>query len=171
MATLESARRIANALTTLGVVISSTALSVIVAAYCYEVVSRYFFDHPTLWVSDLVAFLLFISIFLMIPEVTRSGGHVSVTLLEDRLSERANERLQRVLALLSAVVCFSGAWISGLENVRQFVHEITTVSVYPMPKWCLSSAVTYGFSLSGVHFLLTFLSPVKALDIKTGGFT
>ena len=171
MATLESVRRIANALTTVGVAISSSALCIIVMAYCYEVVSRYFFNHPTLWASDLVAFLLFISIFFMIPEVTRSGGHVSVTLLEDRLSARANERLQDAVALFSALACFAVAWISGLENVRQFVHAITTVSVYPIPKWYLSFAVTYGFGLSGVHFLLTFLSPNTVRDIKTGGFT
>lgn len=171
MKELESFRRVANALTTLGVFIASGALFIIVVAYCYEVVSRYFFSHPTLWASDVVAFLLFISIFLMIPEVTRSGGHVSVTLLEDRLSARANDRLQGALALLSALACFAAAWISGLENVRQFVHEITTVSVYPIPKWILSWAVTYGFGLSGVHFLLTFLSPSKARDSRTGGFT
>ena len=171
MKELESFRRLANALTTVGVAVASAALCVIVVAYCYEVVSRYFFNHPTLWASDLVAFLLFVSIFLMIPEVTRSGGHVSVTLLEDRLSERANDRLQAALALLSAFACFSAAWISGLENVRQFVHEITTVSVYPIPKWILSGTVTYGFGLSGIHFLLTFLSPAGTHDSKTGGFS
>ncbi len=171
MRQLEFIRRLANALTTVGVAVASGALCVIVVAYCYEVVSRYFFNYPTLWASDLVAFLLFISIFLMIPEVTRSGGHVSVTLLGDRLSERANDRLQAWLALLSAVACFAAAWISGLENVRQFVHEITTVSVYPIPKWILSCTVTYGFALSGTHFLLIFLSPAAIRDSKTGGFT
>ena len=164
-------RRLANALTTLGAIIASGALGVIVVAYCYEVVSRYFFNHPTIWASDLVAFLLFISIFLMIPEVTRSGGHVSVTLLEDRLSARARARLQTALALLSAIACFAAAWISGCENVRQFVHEVTTVSIYPIPKWILSCAVTYGFVLSGTHFLLTFLSPAPIRDSKTDGFT
>jgi TRAP-type C4-dicarboxylate transport system permease small subunit len=171
MKVLESFRRIANVLTTCGVVAASGSLCIIVMAYCYEVVSRYFFNHPTLWASDLVAVLLFVSIFLMIPEVTRSSGHVSVTLLEDRISQRANDRLQAMIALLSALACFAVAWISGLENVRQFVHEITTVSVYPIPKWCLSTAVTYGFTLSGVHFLLTFLSPANTFDAKAGGFT
>tara|TARA_Y100000588_G_scaffold62886_1_gene62342 strand:- start:484 stop:1002 length:519 start_codon:yes stop_codon:yes gene_type:complete len=168
---LELFRRVAYALTTFGTAVASGALCIIVAAYCYEVVSRYFFSHPTLWASDLVAFLLFLSIFLMIPEVARSGGHVRVTVLEDRLCERRRDRLWTVLALVSALACFVAAWISGLENVRQFFFEITTVSVYPIPKWVLSWTVTYGFGLSGVHFLIIFLSPAGSVDSKTGGFT
>ncbi len=168
---LEQVSRITNTLTTLGVVIASGALMFIVIAYCYEVVSRYFFDQPTLWASDLVAFLLFFSIFLMIPEVTRSGGHVSVTLLEDHLSERANYRLSGVLALVSAATCFAVAWISGVENVRQYIYEITTVSVYPLPKWILSSAVTYGFGLSGVQFLLAYFHKRTARESEIGGFS
>ena len=171
MKELELFRRITYALTTFGTAVASGALCIIVAAYCYEVVSRYFFGHPTLWASDLVAFLLFISIFLIIPEVARSGGHVRVTLLEDRLAERKRDRLHAALALLSALACFAATWISGLENVRQFVSEITTVSVYPIPKWILSWTVTYGFGLSGVHYLLIFLYPAGTSDSKTGGFT
>ena len=168
---LKHINRITNSLTTLGVVIASGALMFIVIAYCYEVVSRYFFNQPTLWASDLVAFLLFFSIFLMIPEVTRSGGHVSVTLLEDRLSERASDCLSRILALISAAICFAVAWISGVENVRQYIYEITTVSVYPLPKWILSSAITYGFGLSGVQFLLAYFHNRTGRDSAMGGFS
>ncbi len=171
MFNLDKVNRIANALTTCGVVISGSALMLIVIAYCYEVVFRYFFDQPTLWASDLVTFLLFFSIFLMLPEVTRTGGHVSVTLLEDRLSERASDCLSRVLALVSAATCFAVAWISGLENVRQYIYEITTVSVYPIPKWILSSAVTYGFGLSGVQFLLVYFYKHTGRDSAMGGFS
>ena len=171
MTKLEQVSRVTNKLTTLGVVIASGALMFIVIAYCYEVVARYFFDQPTLWASDLVAVLLFFSIFLMIPEVTRSGGHVSVTLLEDHLAERSNDRLSSVLTLISAATCFAVAWISGVENVRQYVYEITTISVYPLPKWILSSAVTYGFGLSGVQFLLTYFYKRTARDSAIGGFS
>ena len=164
-------RRIADALTSAGVVGASAALAAIVVAYCYEVVSRYVFDSPTIWASDLVALLLCLAVFLMIPEVARNGGHISVTLLEERLGSRWRERLRMIIAIASAVVCFAAAAISGLENVRQFVAGVTTVSVYPIPKWLLSSAITYGLGLSGLQFLLAIVRPGTSGEDRLGGFS
>ncbi|MFT4581735.1 MAG: C4-dicarboxylate transporter DctQ subunit [Gammaproteobacteria bacterium] len=164
-------QRMTNTLTQWGVIVSGSALGLIVFAYIYEVISRYFFDRPTLWASDAVAFLLCLSTFLILPCVSQTHGHVKIPLLEERLSGARAAQLRRLLALISFIVCVAVAVISGLENVRQFVDSITTVSVYPLPKWILSSAMTYGFGLSAMHFLLEALSPPSALQRSAGGFS
>ncbi|MDA0822883.1 MAG: TRAP transporter small permease [Proteobacteria bacterium] len=170
-ATLAGFQRAICTLTQFGVMVSGSALGLIVCAYIYEVVSRYFFDRPTLWASDLVAFLLCLSIFLILPHVSQTHGHIKIPLLEERLSDQRAGQLRRLVALISFIVCLTVAVISGLENIRQFVGSITTISVYPLPKWIISSAMTYGFGLSGIHFLLEVVKPSSALQRSAGGFS
>lgn len=158
-------------MTQFGAIVSGCALGLIVFAYIYEVISRYFFDQPTLWASDLVAFLLCLSTFLILPRVSQTHGHVKIPLLEERLAEHRGQQLRRFVAVISFIVCVAVAIISGLENIRQFVDSITTMSVYPLPKWILSAAITYGFGLSCIHFLLEAISPSSALQRPTGGFS
>ena len=168
---LDRIRCVLNALSSSGAALASAALLLIVAAYTYEVVSRYFFNQPTLWASDAVSFLLCLAIFLMIPEVSRNGGNVKITLLDDKLSPVVRRRLHLIVGLVSATVCFSVAGVSGLENVRQFVNDISTVSVYPLPKWVLSSAITYGFGVAGCHFLLATVQTTEMSGGTQGGFS
>lgn len=41
-----------------GFALAGCILAFISAAYCYEVVSRYFFNAPTIWASPLVSYAL-----------------------------------------------------------------------------------------------------------------
>ena len=165
----EHLRRIVNRLTDISVAVAAVALALIVVAYSYEVVSRYFFDQPTLWASDLVSFLLCISIFLMIPDLSRDGGHVKIAVLEEALSPAWSRRLKIAALILSGIVCLIVAAISGLENVRQFSGSITTVAVYPFPKWMISGAITFGFALSGINFLFASSDTSPSGNTAGGG--
>ena len=97
--------RIVHALTSLSARTAMLALAIIVVAYTFEVVSRYFFASPTLWASDLVGLLLFLSLFLMLPEITRTYGHVKIDFLDARLSDAARSNMRRFVSLVCAIVC------------------------------------------------------------------
>lgn len=160
-----------DGLTRISAMLGALSLAAIVMAYSFEVISRYFFDAPTLWASDVVSFLLCWMIFLFMPEVTRTYGHVTISILSDRLSGVTRLQLGRFLLLLSAIACFITASVSATENVRQFVHDITTVSVYPLPKGSIAIVITFGFALSGLQFLLGALGIERAQSDRIEGFT
>ena len=151
-------------------IIAALLLAMIVASYSFEVVSRYFFDAPTLWASDVVGFLFCWMIFLVMPEVTRTHGHVTISILSDRLNVAARLRLGQGLMFLAALACIATAGISASENMRQIVQDITTVSVYPLPKWSIAVAMTFGFALSGLQFLLAALRPERTQAGRIEGF-
>jgi len=65
------------------------------------------------------------------------------------------------------VICAIGTWISLDENIRQYVQEVFLMRVHPIPKWWISSFITFGFAMSALHFLRK-LDP-RATETLTSG--
>ncbi|QMU59231.1 MAG: TRAP transporter small permease subunit [Boseongicola sp.] len=140
-------------LTFVASVLASVGLMSIVASYVYEVVTRYFFNAPTAWASDYVAYALAASIFLALPQVTKDRGHVAVTILVDLLPTRAARMVHTFVNLVGFSCLSLAAWISFQENMRQFTKGIETLAIVPIPQWWVSSFITFGLLLSALHML------------------
>jgi len=129
------------------------ALSLIVVIYSYEVVSRYLFGAPTRWASDFVSFLLLITVFLVMPWLTRAGGHVAVTVLNDQLPERGRQVMMRGGYLFGAAACLCLGYIVYFEALTLFERGSGTLSTVSIPKWVLFALICYGLLNSGLYFL------------------
>ena len=145
--------RIIDFITKGGAALASLCLAAIVLIYCYEVAARYAFDAPTTWASDVVAFGLCLSVFLMVPEVTRTGAHVAITIVLDQLPHKYLVIARWLIAIVACGACLTAAWASGQENMRQFTYTITTLSTMAIPKWWISGFISYGLLLSALQFL------------------
>lgn len=150
---LNSLARAHDAVTAFGGHLGKLCLGMIVFAYCYEVVARYFFAAPTWWANELVSYALCIGCFLLMPEVTRSNGHVAVSMIIDMATPERAARLARILHLCAFVTCGAAAWISLEENIRQVVQDVHLMKVHPIPQIYISAWITYGFVSSAIYFL------------------
>lgn len=142
-----------DAVTATGMKIAQFCLAVIVFSYAYETVARYFFASPTWWSNEIVTYALCIGTFLAFPEVTRRGGHITITFVTDNLRPRFADPVRVGLVLVSALVCFLIAWICLKANVQQYLRDELLVRVQPIPKYWISVFLTYGFFSSGLYFL------------------
>lgn len=140
-------------LTQAGFLLGTAALGGILFSYCFEVVSRYLFNAPTSWGSEVVSYLLSASVFLVMPHLTRTGGHVAVTLLLDRAGARTARILVWAGSLLGFLVCLASAWITFDESLRQIERNIRIMAVHPIPKWWVSVFLPYGFASSALYFV------------------
>ena len=147
-------------LTHAGFVIATVLLGVIFVEYCAEVVLRYLLNAPTSWGLELVSYSQCISVFLVMPLITKTGGHIAITILVERLRPRAAGILSWILYFMSFVICALGAWIAWSETFRQFVQDVQLMKVHPIPQWWISIFIGYGFGMSALHFL-------RHLDFKT----
>jgi TRAP-type C4-dicarboxylate transport system permease small subunit len=141
-------------LTRLSFALASIALAAILVAYVIEVIARYGFGRPTLWSVDLVSYALCATIFLAMPEITRTSGHVAITSMIEKLSGRNQTRLARLIALIGALLCGLVAYIAVLSAFSQAQSGIETVAAFAIPKWWLTGLVAYGFALSALAFAL-----------------
>lgn len=136
--------------------------------YSIEIFARYFLNAPTTWANDYIVFTLCAAIFLMMPEITRSGGHVAVTLLTDMLPEGSRNTARRIIAAAGVFVCAFAAYISLEANINQYVNDLQTVTTIQAPKWMITVFITYGLSVSALEFLRQALSsepPASATSI------
>jgi TRAP-type C4-dicarboxylate transport system permease small subunit len=149
-----------DALTRWSLVAATALLIVIFYVYCQEVVLRYLFSAPTSWAGEAISYAQCASTFLVMPFLTKNGGHVAITLIIERLEPRAAGLLAWVLYLVSFIICALGAWISIDETMRQYIGDIQLMKVHPIPQWWVSSFIGYGFLMSAIHFL-------RRLDFRT----
>jgi TRAP-type C4-dicarboxylate transport system permease small subunit len=139
-------------LTDIGYVAAAVLICAMCGVYTTEVVLRYFFNSPTVWATETLSHLMLITVFLATPYATRAGQHVAVTLLADLRPQIARE-VGIVLNLVGAALCLFVAYICLGENVRQYASNIETLGNIPLPKWWISSWVTFGFTSSAVWFV------------------
>ena len=145
--------RVLDMLIEFSATIATLGLAAIVVMYSIEIFSRYFLNAPTTWANDFIVFTLCASIFLMMPEITRSGGHVAVTLLTDSLPVAAQNGARRILTLFGSGVCLFAAYISLQANLEQYFQGLETVTTITTPKWLITMYITYGLFVSALEFL------------------
>jgi len=151
--------RLVDLLTTLGAGAATVCVGAVAFSYCFEVVSRYFFDAPTTWVSAVTTYLLLAAVMLMFPYVTRERGHIAITFLIERLGPRYGRWLSIACILVSAVVCILSIWFTGEEVHRQFVRDVRMLDTMLVPKWWLSVWFIFGFAGASIHFLQHAVGP------------
>jgi TRAP-type C4-dicarboxylate transport system permease small subunit len=142
-----------DALTAWSFVASTMLLGAIFLTYCLEVVLRYLLNSPTSWSGEFISYAQCASVFLVMPLLTKIGGHVAITIVIDKLPARAAALVSWFLYFISAAVCFIVAWFGLDENLRQYFDDVRLMRVHAMPQWWVSSFITYGFLMSAVHYL------------------
>ena len=110
-----------DALSRLGFDVAAGCLGIIVCSYCYEVVSRYFFNAPTIWAGPLVSYMLCALVFLAAPDITRKNTHIVINVVQEKMSPKHVAYLQKFIAAVSAAACLVGVWIVGATVISQYI--------------------------------------------------
>lgn len=153
MSALHGLASVQDWLSRAGFVLASCILAFISGAYCYEVVSRYFFNAPTIWASPLVSYGLCLTIFLALPDLSRRGLHVSIDLHEAWVTPALVAILLRMTRLMAGICCLAAAWITAEQTWSEYGAGVWTNSYVPIPKWWLFVFIPYGLLSGGIYFL------------------
>lgn len=145
--------------TKLSCYLSGLALAAICLLTLNEVSMRYFLNSPTSWSSDVNQWFFALAVILVVPEIARTNGHISITVLVERLSHNKKNIACRTLAIVSFMMCLAAFYITGMETIRQYGAGIETMWVSPIPKWWISIAIPFGFMLTSLQFLRLGVMP------------
>ena len=151
--TLRGLAAIQDGVSRAGFSLAGCILGFISAAYCYEVVSRYFFNAPTIWASPLVSYALCLTIFLALPDLVRRGLQVSIDLHEAWASPAQIAALLRLTRSVAGIACLAAAWITAAQAWSEYSLGVLTNTYVPIPKWWLFVFIPYGFLSGGIYFL------------------
>ena len=82
---------------------SSWLIFIVVFLIIYEVVSRYIFHHPTLWVTESVVFGCGVSYVLGAAWTLQDNRHVKIDMIYDRLTSRRRAIIDSITFIFFAL--------------------------------------------------------------------
>lgn len=144
-------------LTRITFVLACVALVAIVGVTLVEIIMRYFFGRPTIWVSDAVRYLLACVILLGLPRLTMLQGHVSIDLLPQM--QPVTSVYRRALTFVGAMTCFFVCWLVQDVFFKQIASNILTSGFWQIPRSWITGTLFTGFFLAGLAYLALTISP------------
>ncbi len=132
----------------------------------YEVISRYFFDAPTLWAQDVSIFLFGYIGLLGGAFVMKEHAHINVDLVYSRLSPRGRavcDSLTSLVMMFFLILVVVYAWHEGIKAIELGLRRPTDWGP-PMGHFILAISIG-GFLL----LLQTFAHWIRNLHVALTG--
>ncbi len=111
----------------------------LVALFGYELVARNLFNAPTGFADQLAAYMLPAISFLALARSLRSGSHVSVDVLTERIGPSSRLIMQRTCLALEVLVCVALAVLSThtvieayQDNLREMIGQWVVQEYLPL---------------------------------------
>jgi TRAP-type C4-dicarboxylate transport system permease small subunit len=150
--------RVAGAASTL----AGLAVLAIVALISVDVLMRYFFNLPQLFVDELASFLQVLAIFGGLAYTFRAGGHVRVDLLTSHLPPATRAWLRAVGLVLGLAFVLVVIWTTTQSALTAYRYgRVSTVMLYPL--WAPMLVIPAGLALMAAAMLITLARQLRAL--------
>jgi TRAP-type C4-dicarboxylate transport system permease small subunit len=120
---------------------------------CYEVLVRYFFNRPTIWVADFTDYIMLYSTFFISAWLLKHDGHVRLTILYEHLSKRSRQISDMINSFIGAIVCGFVFWYSARDTWDAVKKSISLPRAVPVPKYLILGVISFGCLLLLVQFL------------------
>jgi TRAP-type mannitol/chloroaromatic compound transport system permease small subunit len=140
-----------------------------VVAYTYEVVARFIFNSPTIWVSE-ACFLLFGMQYLLSGAFAlHHGSHVRVDVLYIKLSERGRVGMDiftSVFFFIFALAMAGTSWSFMMDSIRMSETTVETWQIHYGPVKTTMFAGSILLLMAGVSKLIKDIKLFKLLGGK-----
>lgn len=149
--------------------LAGLATLVIVLLISYDVLMRYFFNQPQLFVDELASFLEVLIIFGGLAWTFTSGGHVRIDLVTAHLGGPMRAWLRVVTLLVGVVLLAVVMWVTGQSALTAFRYgRVSAVMLYPL--WVPMLIIPAGLGLMALAMLVALGRQVRAALGPPGGY-
>ncbi|MET0653228.1 MAG: TRAP transporter large permease subunit [Hyphomicrobiaceae bacterium] len=139
--------RIINRISASAGFIASVALAIMTVVVCYEVISRYIFNAPTTWVTEVSTYLFVAVVFLGLAEAQRANAHIQVEILVDRLGKQERAFIELVGLWLGVLFATIAAWHCARFTFLEYLHDARDWGLLGTPQWLPQVPLTIGYAL------------------------
>lgn len=120
----------------------------------YEVIARYCFDSPTIWVQEVSIYLFMWSMLAGASYTLMLGKHVRIDLVFDHLPERVQNLLDIVTSFVGMVFCAIVTHQAYLMIAGSIRYNKLSATILRVPMWLVQLPLFLGFLLLTLQFLL-----------------
>jgi TRAP-type C4-dicarboxylate transport system permease small subunit len=134
-------------------ILAGVLLCFILLSVCSEVILRYFFESPTIWVIEISEAGLVYITFLGLAWVLKRGKHVSLDILVSRLKPRSQSLLGVFSSLVGAAAFLVVTWYGAAETWDHFVRGTFRSTLLEVPNAAILIIIPVGGFLLFIQFL------------------
>ena len=138
-------------------IIGAFLFLIVMGITTYEVFMRYIFNAPTTWSLEVSVILTMWGTFLGVAYTLQKGGHTSVDLLMNRLSERPRRILRIFIFLFIMLFSIFLAWASLPPAIEAYLIKEVTQSYTRTPLFILMISIPIGGILLALEILRELL--------------
>lgn len=139
--------------------LSGAILLFITIAIFVDVFLRYFFDRPSIWVTEVSSYLFLYLIFLATAYALQVGQHIQVTFLLDYFSDKVRRIIDIITSIFALIFSVVLLWQSSVMTWTAFAEHWTSPTMLNAP-----FAYIYVIMVIGSFLLvLTFIGNIILL--------
>jgi len=120
---------------------------------CWEVVMRYFFNSPTIWVVEISGYTVLWIPLLGAAWALRQGSHVRMDLITEQLSPKSMSVLNMITAVIAAIICLVITFFGIKVGIDLYQTNFLTQTGLMLPKWPLVAIIPLSTLLLFIEFL------------------
>lgn len=124
---------------------------------CLEVVMRYFFNSPTVWVVEVSGYAVLCIPLLGAAWALRQGSHVRMDLITGQLSPKSLSVLNLITAVIAAIICLVITFFGIKVVIDLYQTNFLTQTGLMLPKWPLVAIIPLSTLLLFIEFLRKIL--------------
>jgi len=129
-----------------------------------DVFLRYFFNRPSIWITEVSSYLFLYIIFLGTAYALQQGLHIRVTFLLDQFGPRVTRILELVTSLFSIVFCLALLWQTWVMTWTAFKEDWTSPTMLSAPFASIYIAMVVGSALLCLTFMLRTILIFKGAE-------
>ena len=122
----------------------------------YEVVARYVFNKPTIWVNETCLYLLPILCFLGASYCLKHKGHIRVDFFVRRYSKRTARILESLLSVVSFLFFAILGWQAYLSWCEAYVLNFPSGTILDIPLWIPQIVFPVGMIFLCLQLIIEF---------------
>lgn len=139
--------RVMDGVCALAMGVSALAILASLFMVAYSVITRYFFNSPSMWVDDTVGFLLVAVVMFAAADALRRGEHIGVDVFTARLTGRAKQLAAAWSMLMVLVAAGFLAWDGWNTAMFSKMLGILTTGHVEVPVYLLQLMLPIGGGL------------------------
>jgi C4-dicarboxylate transporter, DctM subunit len=153
-----------------GLGLLSGILILLNGVFCtFEVVSRYFFNAPTIWVMEITIYLIVASTFLALAYVLMEKAHVRVDSIVNYLSPRTAVTLEVCTSALAILYCLVLVWEGTKLTLTAYGTWEVSPTLLKVPMFIPQLFIPLGGLLLTIQFIRYFGSLLKDVILSRYG--
>jgi len=132
----------------------------------WNIMSRYIFKSPVVWVDEICEFLLLISVFLTLPLSWREDQHVRVDVLYRRWSKKWRSRANLLFSFWAFLFSATLTWYGYLQARHAMLLGETSLTATAVATYPILAFIPIGAFLLCIQIILSTWWLAKGKDTE-----